>query len=145
MGLIRSTFSLVFLGLFLLIGLTVPVGERTLFGHVANIWESDEAQELVDGVKDSSEPLVDRVKRGVEAGLTDEVREEITGEKVDDENVADQEVADPKGADQKPVGEEAADQKGADPKLVGEEVASEDAKKPLATTKSRPNDGDSAQ
>ncbi len=72
MGLIRSMFSLAVLGAFVLVGLTVPIGERTLFGHVSNIWGSSEAQELVDGVKDSSGPLVDRVKRGVEAGISDE-------------------------------------------------------------------------
>jgi hypothetical protein len=72
MGLLRSILSLAILGVFLLVGFTVPVGERTLFGHVANIWSSDEAQELVDGVKDSSGPLVERVKRGVEAGLADQ-------------------------------------------------------------------------
>ncbi len=72
MGLIRSTLSMAFLGLFIVVGLTIPIGQRTLFGHVSNIWASDEAQELVEGVKDSSGPLVDRVKRGVEAGLSDE-------------------------------------------------------------------------
>jgi hypothetical protein len=78
MGLIRSTISLAFLGLFILVGLTVPVGQRTLFGHVSNIWASDQAQELVEGVKDSSGPLVDRVKRGVEAGLSDEAPADST-------------------------------------------------------------------
>lgn len=72
MGLLRSLLSLALLGVFLLVGFTVPVGDRTLFGHVANIWSSDEAQELVEGVKDSSGPLVDRVKRGVEASLADQ-------------------------------------------------------------------------
>lgn len=71
MGLIRSLLSLAILGLFLFVGFTVPVGERTLFGHVANIWAAEETQELVDGVKETSGPLVDRVKRGVKAGLAD--------------------------------------------------------------------------
>ena len=75
MGLIRSTLSLVLLGGILLVGFTVPVGQRTLFGHVANIWSSDEAQELVESVKESSGPLVERVKRGVEAGLADDSKE----------------------------------------------------------------------
>lgn len=66
---------MVLLGAFLLIGFTVPIGQRTLFGHVANIWSSNETQELVDGVKDSSGPLVDRVKRGVEAGLADQPKD----------------------------------------------------------------------
>jgi hypothetical protein len=72
MGMFRSLISRCFLGLFLVVGFTVPLGQRTLFGHVSNIWSADETQELVDGVKDSSGPLVDRVKRGVEAGLADE-------------------------------------------------------------------------
>lgn len=71
MGMIRSLISMALLGLFLVIGFTVPVGQRTIFGHVRNIWASDQAQELVDGVKESGEPLVHRVKRGVEAGLSD--------------------------------------------------------------------------
>lgn len=64
-------------------GFTVPIGERTLFGHVANIWGSDEAQELVESVKESSGPLVDRVKRGVEAGIADDSKEAIDAEPVD--------------------------------------------------------------
>ncbi|MCP4448307.1 MAG: hypothetical protein GY811_23650 [Myxococcales bacterium] len=72
MGLIRSLLSLSILALFIVVGATVPVGDRTLFGHVSNIWAADETQELVDGVKESSGPLVDRVKRGVQAGLADD-------------------------------------------------------------------------
>ncbi len=72
MGLIRSAISMALLGIFLYVGFTVDIGKRTLFGHVANIWSSDEAQELVEGVKEGSVPLVDRVKRGVEAGLADD-------------------------------------------------------------------------
>lgn len=79
MGLIRSLLSLTVLALFIFVGFTVPVGQRTLFGHVSNIWEADETQELVDGVKESSGPLVDRVKRGVEAGLSDEEDANPTG------------------------------------------------------------------
>lgn len=71
MGLFRRLFSLALLGLFVLFGTTVSIGGRTLFEHVQNIWKSDEAQELVEGVKESSGPLVERVKRGVKAGLSD--------------------------------------------------------------------------
>jgi hypothetical protein len=78
MGLIRTTFSMALLGLFVLVGFTVPIGERTLFSHVSNIWGSSEAQELVEGVKDSSGPMVDRLKRGVEAGLAEEDTAEPT-------------------------------------------------------------------
>ncbi len=72
MGLIRSVISMALLGLFIFIGFTVPIGKRTLFGHIGNIWSSEATQELVDGVKDESGPLVDRVKRGVKAGMSDE-------------------------------------------------------------------------
>ena len=79
MGLIRSLISLaLFLGL-LLFSFTVPIGERTLSGHVVNIWSSNEAQELVEGVKESGQPLVERVKRGVEAGLSDAQQAEKDG------------------------------------------------------------------
>ena len=69
---LRTLFSLVIIGGLAYCGATVPLGERTFFGHVANIWASDEAQEMVDGVKDKSQPLVDRVKRGVRAGLNED-------------------------------------------------------------------------
>jgi len=76
MGLIRSLFSLALLSAFLIVGFTVPLGHRTLFGHVANIWSADETQELVEGVKESSGPLVERVKRGVEAGLAEDASQD---------------------------------------------------------------------
>lgn len=68
-GLLRTLVTLAVLVGFVWLGATVPLGQRTLFGHVENIWSSDEAQELVEGVKETSEPVVDRVKRGVEAGM----------------------------------------------------------------------------
>jgi hypothetical protein len=93
MGLIRSTLSLILLGCILLVGFTVPVGERTLFGHVANIWSSDEAQELVESVKDSSGPLVDRVKRGVEAGLAEEAEPSVDAQSEESTESEDDSVA----------------------------------------------------
>jgi hypothetical protein len=80
MGMIRSLISLSFLAVFLFVGFTVPLGERTLFGHVSNIWSADETQELVDGVKETSVPFVDRVKRGVQAGLADDEDATPSGE-----------------------------------------------------------------
>ncbi len=69
MRLIRSLISLALLAAFVLIAVTVPLGKRTLFGHVKHIWSSDEAQELVEGVREESGPFLDRVKRGVKAGV----------------------------------------------------------------------------
>ena len=49
-------------------GATVKLGQRTFFGHIEQIWASDEARELVEGVKETSKPVVERIKRGVKAG-----------------------------------------------------------------------------
>ncbi len=66
---------------------TVNLGDHTFAGHVKRIWQSEETQdlkegvkekatsestkELVDDIKDKTEPVVDRVKRGVEAGVNE--------------------------------------------------------------------------
>lgn len=102
MGLIRSLLSLTVLGLFIVVGFTVPIGERTLFGHVSNIWEADETQELVDGVKESSGPLVDRVKRGVQAGLADDE----TTEPALEETKLTSDDSKPGASDAKPTGDD---------------------------------------
>jgi hypothetical protein len=46
-------------------GATVPLGSRTLFGHMRAIAETKESQELVDGTKHAAEPLVDGVRRRI--------------------------------------------------------------------------------
>lgn len=86
MGLIRSIISMALLAIFLFVGFTVPLGKRTLFGHIGNIWSSDATQELVDGVKDESGPLVDRVKRGVNAGLADDPEGDPNSDKSDSDS-----------------------------------------------------------
>lgn len=48
---------------------TVPLGKRTLVGHVRAIWATSEVQELKEGVVEKAGPAADRVKRGVEKGL----------------------------------------------------------------------------
>jgi hypothetical protein len=66
---------------------TVKFGEYTCAGHIRRIWSSDETKDLRDGVKekatskgtkeavkdlkDSAGPMVDRVKRGVKAGVNE--------------------------------------------------------------------------
>ena len=57
----------VFLG-FVFFVTTIPLGAKTLWQHATDIWKTEQTQELVDGVKRSSGPLVDKIKRGVEAG-----------------------------------------------------------------------------
>jgi len=50
-------------------GATVPLGKRTFFGHVRAIWATEEVQELKRGVEEEAAPAVERVKRGVKAGI----------------------------------------------------------------------------
>ena len=66
---IRLILWLALIGAFVWAGSTVMLGKRTLFGHVRAIWHTEEMQELKDGVKETAGPTVQRVKRGVEAGL----------------------------------------------------------------------------
>jgi hypothetical protein len=47
---------------------TVPLGRRTLVGHVRAIWHTEEVQDLKQGVKDKAGPAVHRLERGVKAG-----------------------------------------------------------------------------
>ena len=47
---------------------SVPLGKRTLVGHVRAIWHTEEVRELKDGVKEKAAPAVDRLERGVKAG-----------------------------------------------------------------------------
>jgi hypothetical protein len=74
-GLLRTVLFLLFIAAFAYFGATVKIGKHTLFGHFARIWKSDEAQEMVKGVKEETGPAVERVKRGVRAGV-----EAATGE-----------------------------------------------------------------
>ncbi|MEJ7602497.1 MAG: hypothetical protein WKG01_31685 [Kofleriaceae bacterium] len=46
-------------------GSTVPLGNKTFFGHIRAIWATDEMGDLKDGVK----PGIERVKKGVKAGV----------------------------------------------------------------------------
>lgn len=73
MGLIRTLITVVILGTLVYCGATVKLGNRTFFGHVSRIWQSDEAQDLVHGVKETSAPMVEKLQRGIKAGI-DEAR-----------------------------------------------------------------------
>jgi hypothetical protein len=47
---------------------TVPLGKRTLVGHVRAIWHTEQVQDLKEGVKEKAGPAVDRLGRGMKAG-----------------------------------------------------------------------------
>ena len=50
------------------LGSTVKLGKRTFFGHVQAIWQTEEVQDMKQGIEEKAAPAVKRVKRGVEAG-----------------------------------------------------------------------------
>lgn len=72
---IRTLLWLAVIACIVVLGATVPLGKRTLFGHVSAIWRTKEATDMRDGISDKAGPTVERVKRGVEAGL-DEARKD---------------------------------------------------------------------
>ena len=47
---------------------TVPLGKRTLVGHIRAIWHTEQVQDLKEGVKEKTAPAVDRLERGVREG-----------------------------------------------------------------------------
>lgn len=51
------------------LGATVKLGKRTFFGHVRAIWATEEVQDLKHGVEEKAGPAVEKVKRGVKAGI----------------------------------------------------------------------------
>jgi hypothetical protein len=72
---IKVIFWVAAIGLFILLGSTVNCGRRTLFGHIGNIWSSDEAQEMKQDVKEGSKPALEKAKRAGKAAV-DELKAE---------------------------------------------------------------------
>ena len=62
--LVKILVGLIGLGAFVWWGLTVPIGDRTLFQHVTAIAGSKESQELVRGTKEKVADLKKRVAGG---------------------------------------------------------------------------------
>lgn len=69
---IRLLVFLALAGALAFCGATVKLGNRTFFGHVRAIWHTDEVQDLKHGVEEKAAPAVKRVKKGVEAAMTDD-------------------------------------------------------------------------
>ena len=66
---IRLLVFIVLAAGFVWFGSSVNIGKRTLFGHVRAIWATEQVQDLKHGVEEKAAPAVDRVKRGVKAGI----------------------------------------------------------------------------
>jgi hypothetical protein len=56
-------WTVVFFG-FLYVALAVPLGKRTLAGHLANLWRSPEGRELRDGTREAAGPVIEKMRRG---------------------------------------------------------------------------------
>ena len=62
-GLVRLLFSIVMLVAFVWFAVTVPIGKRTLWGHVHAIFATQEAKDLADGTKEEAEKVARKVKQ----------------------------------------------------------------------------------
>ncbi|MGZ3408161.1 MAG: hypothetical protein ACXVAN_17045 [Polyangia bacterium] len=61
-GLVRFLISLVMLAAFVWFAVTVPLGKRTLWGHVHAIFATQEAKDLAEGTKEEAERVARKVK-----------------------------------------------------------------------------------
>ncbi|HEY2745748.1 MAG TPA: hypothetical protein VGL86_14030 [Polyangia bacterium] len=61
-GLIRFCISMVMLAAFIWFAVTVPLGKRTLWGHLHAIFATQEAQDLADGTKAEAEKVAHKVE-----------------------------------------------------------------------------------
>ena len=66
---VRLVIYLAILVAFIWFGTNVELGNRTLFGHIGNIWQTHESQELLDGTKGKVGNLVDRASDKVTKGI----------------------------------------------------------------------------
>ena len=101
LGLLKLFFGLACLAAFAWWGLTVPLGERTLFGHLQAIGQSKESQELVRGTKQKVGDLTKRLQDDDQ----DEDQADNRGEGQGDDNAGAKKSTDPKRppkADEKP-------------------------------------------
>jgi len=61
-GLVRFLISMVMLAAFVWFAVTVPLGKRTLWGHVHAIFGTQEARDLAEGTKEEAEKVAQKVK-----------------------------------------------------------------------------------
>ena|SRR6266508_420526 len=78
-SLLKFLIFLTLIAIFLWFGTHVRMGKYTLFGHISRIWSTPEAQDLVKGVREGSGPAIDKMKRGVKAGVDEATRDDDAG------------------------------------------------------------------
>ncbi len=62
-GLVRFVVSLAMLCAFVWFAVTVPLGKRTLWGHVTAIFATQEAKDLADGTAEEAKKVARKVER----------------------------------------------------------------------------------
>ena len=67
-GLVRFCISLVMLTTFIWFAVTVPLGKRTLWGHLHAIFATQEAKDLAEGTKEEAEKVAHKVQGGAASG-----------------------------------------------------------------------------
>ncbi len=65
---IRFIVTAALVVVFIWFGATVNLGRRTLFGHIRNIWSSEEAHELREDVETKTGPALEEAKHRAKAG-----------------------------------------------------------------------------
>lgn len=84
---IKLLVGLAGLAVFVWCGSNIPLGSRTLFQHLQAIGGTRETQELLDGTRQSAQPLVDGVRRrlgNAASGGEDDRAEDTTTKAVPD-------------------------------------------------------------
>ena len=76
---IRFLITVLVVGFLVFLGSTVKLGKRTFFGHVSAIWSTQEAKDMREGVSDKAGPVVDKLERGVKAGVREATRDDAPG------------------------------------------------------------------
>ncbi|HXU68885.1 MAG TPA: hypothetical protein VN947_06125 [Polyangia bacterium] len=61
-GLVRFLFSCLMLVAVIWFSVTVPLGKRTLWGHVHAIFGTQEARDLADGTEEEAKKVAQKVK-----------------------------------------------------------------------------------
>ncbi len=61
--LIRFLFSLAVTAAFLWFAVSVPLGKRTLWGHLRAIFSTPEAKDLAEGTRQEAEKVAERVRQ----------------------------------------------------------------------------------
>ena len=104
-SLLKFLVFLAMVGVVIWFGTSVKLGDHTLFGHAQRIWNTSETQDLVNGAKEKAGPAVEKVKRGVKAGLDEAEKDDapdagprVIVKKVEDANA----IGAAKPADEQP-------------------------------------------